>query len=217
MTDQTACINMIKQQLRTNDVLDEAILSLFETVPRQEFVPPAFKDFAYSDMQIPLALQQRMMTPLEEAQILQALKLTGQETVLEIGTGSGFLTAMLSKLAKKVISIEYYAELSKAAAAKLAAHGCVNVELIIADASQGWLEQAPYERVVFTSALETLNETQRLQVLPGGKLVAILGKEPAMQGRVLSLDHQGNWQEKILFETTLPPLIDKLKPKEFVF
>ena len=108
MNVQSTRINMIKQQLRTGDVIDESILELFREIARDEFVPAKYKDFAYSDMQLELAHQQRMMTPLEEAKILQALNLTGNETVLEVGTGTGFLTALLSRRCKKLISVDNY-------------------------------------------------------------------------------------------------------------
>lgn len=217
MNNNSARTNMVKQQLRTNDVLNQTILDLYDLVPRHEFVPEQYADFAYSDMQIPLGNDQRMLTPLEESIILQALELKGHETVLEVGTGSGFLTALLSKLCKQVISVDYYPEFSSSAAAKLKAHHCDNVELITGDASRGWLEKAPYDIVVFTGSVERLTKTHRLQILPGGKLFSIEGKSPIMQARLYSLDHDGVWTEALLFETDIPGLIDHLKPKEFVF
>lgn len=217
MSYQNARTNMIKQQLRTGDVLNESILNLYHLIPRHEFVPEKYQDFAYSDMQIPLNHGQRMLTPLEEGKILQALQLKGNETVLEVGTGSGFLTAMLSKLCKKIISVDYYADFIHAAAQKLQAHECNNVELITGDASQGWLEKAPYDVIVFTGALAELNEAHFLQILPGGKLLVIEGLSPAMRAVLYELDHQEVWTQSIVFETDIPLLIDKLKPKVFVF
>ncbi|MDR3441791.1 MAG: protein-L-isoaspartate O-methyltransferase [Legionella sp.] len=217
MSYQNARVNMVKQQLRTGDVLEESILNLYDMFPRNEFVPEQYADFAYSDMQIPLAHDQRMLTPLEEGTILQALDLKGHEIVLEVGTGSGFFTAMLSKLCKQVISVDYYADFTTNAARKLKAHHCDNVELITGDASQGWLDKAPYDVIVFTGALEQLNETHLLQILPGGKLLAIEGKPPVMQARLHQLDHQDQWTQSMIFETNIPLLIDKLKQKEFVF
>ena len=217
MSNHNARINMVKQQLRTGDVLNESILHLYDVIPRDKFVPEHFSHFAYSDMQIPLAHGQRMLTPLEEGIILQALDLQGTETVLEVGTGSGFLTAMLSKLCKKVISIDYYSEFTINASLKLQDHHCDNVELITGDACRGWLERAPYDIVVFTASMEKLTETHRLQIVPGGKLIAIIGKSPVMQANLYELDHNEVWKESLLFETDIPPLLDQLKPKEFVF
>ncbi len=209
--------NMIKQQLRTGDVLDEKILNLYEELPRDAFVPETFKAFAYSDMQIPLAHTQRMMTPLEEGKILQALQLKGTETVLEIGTGTGFLTSMLSRLSHRVISIDYYESFTHQARQRLAEFNCTNVECITADACQGWVDKAPYDVIVFTGALEFLTDIQRLQLMPGGRLIAIIGQTPIMQAQMHSLDHQGTWSETILFETSIPPLLDKLNHQRFVF
>jgi protein-L-isoaspartate(D-aspartate) O-methyltransferase len=217
MSIQTARTNMIKQQLRTGDVLNEYILDLYDTVPRHEFVPETFKSIAYSDLQIHLPHGQRMLTPLEEGRILQALDLKGDETVLEIGTGTGFFTALLSKMCKKVISIEYYAEFTKKAAERLQHYHCDNVELITGDACRGWLEKAPYDVVIFTGAIRQLTETHRLQVLPGGKLFAIEGESPIMRANLYQLNHDETWQETLLFETDIPQLIDPLKPKEFKF
>lgn len=217
MSHNNAKTNMIKQQLRTNLVLDETILDLYNQVPRHDFLPPHLAPFAYSDMQIPLAHNQRMLTPLEEALILQALALKGHETVLEIGTGTGFFTALLSKLCKKVISVDYYPEFTTMAAAHLKAHHCDNVQLITGDGCRGWIEQAPYDVVVFTGSLEMLTKTHQLQVVPGGKMFAFIGKSPRVQGRLFQLDHHENWHESLVFETDIPPLVDLLKPKEFVF
>lgn len=217
MNKESTNINMIKQQLRTGGVLNENILDLYIKIPRHEFVPKSYIDFAYSDMQIPLANNQFMLTPLEEAIILQELELTGNETVLEIGTGSGFFTALLSHLAKKVISVDYYLEFSKAASITLEQHNCKNVELITADAVHGYIEKAPYEVIVYTGAIEKLEHIQKLQLLPGGKLIAIIGKAPIMQVKLFTLDHSDNWSEKLLFTTCVPLLINKLREKQFVF
>lgn len=217
MSIESACTNMIKQQLRTNDVLDEKILNLYRDIARHEFVPQQYESFAYSDMQIPLAHNQCMMTPVEEGRLLQALALTGNETVLEVGTGTGFLTALLSRLAKKVISIDYYAEFTAAAAKKLAAHECNNVELITGNACLGWLEKAPYDVIVFSGSLQTLSETHFLQVLAGGKLFAIVGEAPCMQAELHSLDHNEVWQKSLVYETSIPPLVDQLTTKVFTF
>src|SRR3990167_3032127 len=210
-------INMIKQQLRTNDVHDKVILSLFDSIPRHEFVPAGFRDFAYSDMRIPLAHDQQMMTPEEEGRLLQALHIGGYETILEVGTGSGYLTALLSRLGKKVISIDCFDNFTQDARRKITALGFSNVELITADASHGFMEKAPYDVLVITSAIAEITETLRLQLFPGGKLFAIVGKDPIMCGNLLTLGNEGQWHESLLFETNTPPLIDKLKPNEFCF
>ena len=217
MNNQTARINMVTQQLRTNAILDETILALYDQVPRHHFLPEALSHFAYSDMQIPLAHDQRMFTPLEEATILQALQLTGNETVLEVGTGTGFFTALLSQLSKQVISIDYYAEFTSTAQKQLKKHNCNNVDLITGDGCRGVIERAPYDVMVLTGAIEALTETHRLQILPGGKIVAIEGEGHLMQARLYTLNPKQEWVSTLLFETNIPPLIDQLKTKEFVF
>lgn len=217
MNNNSACINMVKQQLRTGEVLDQTILELYKEIPRDEFVPNQFKHFAYSDMQIQLAHQQRMLTPLEEATILQALALRGDEVVLEIGTGTGFFTALLSRLCKKVISVDCYADFTNYASKKLNQYKCTNIELLTGDASNGWLDGAPYDAIVFTGAIESLTDTHRLQLLPGGSLFAIVGKNPVMQGQLHRLDHNDTWQKNVLFETNIPLLITGVKPSNFVF
>ncbi len=217
MISQNARINMIKQQLRTGDVLDEDILALYDKFPRDEFVPRAMHQFAYSDMQIPLPHEQRMMSPLEEGRILQALQLKKEETALEIGTGTGYFTALLSNLCKNVISVDYFQDFLDTAAVNLKHHHCNNVELIKGDGYNGWLDKAPYDVIIMTGAVSTITDTLRLQVLPGGRIFAIIGKEPVMQAMLFTLGLDGIWTQELLFETCIPPLINRLKPKEFIF
>jgi protein-L-isoaspartate(D-aspartate) O-methyltransferase len=217
MNPQIIQMNMIKQQLRTGNVLDAKVLGLYSEIARDEFVPDQFKPFAYSDMQIELLHQQRMLTPLEEATLLQALDLSGTEIVLEVGTGTGFMTALLSRLTKQVISVDYYDNFTTHAAQQLKKYSCTNVELITGDAFDGWICRAPYDVMVLTGAMNSLNETHRLQISPGGKLFAMIGKNPVVHGQLHTLDHHGNWTMKTIFETNIPPLINMLKPNEFVF
>lgn len=208
---------MIKQQLRTSDILDENLLSLIETSSRDEFVPTKYHHVAFSDMQIPLQHNQRMLTPIEEGKILQSLGLKGHEVVLEIGTGTGYFTYLLSKLCKQVISVDYFADFTASAKKRLDNLNVNNVTLVTGDACRGWLEKAPYDIVIFTGAIEEVTKTHRLQVLPGGKLFVIVGKDPIMQAQLHELDHEENWTSKLVFETNIPSLIDKSKPKEFIF
>src|SRR3990167_1705200 len=177
MISPNAPMNMIKQQLRANNVHQQVILDLFDHIPRHEFVPPKMRDFAYSDMRIPLAHGQEMMTPEEEGRLLQALHLYGHETILEIGTGSGYLTALLDRKSKKIISVDYFESFTQEAQCKINALGYSNIEFITGDGSQGWLEKAPYHVVIITGAIPQITETIRLQLIPGGKLFAIIGKE----------------------------------------
>jgi protein-L-isoaspartate(D-aspartate) O-methyltransferase len=217
MSMQVEQINMITQQLKTGNITSQSIIDLYGKIPRDAFMPTHLQRFAYSDLQLDLPHQQRMMTPLEEATLLQALHLSGTETVLEVGTGSGFLTALLSQLCKKVISIEFFQDVSSLAKEKLQKHQCHNVELFTGNACNGWFDAAPYDVIILTGAVEALSQSHRLQVVPGGKLFAIVGKAPVMQGQLHQLDHNGRWSVQILFETCLPPLIDPLKSPDFIF
>jgi protein-L-isoaspartate(D-aspartate) O-methyltransferase len=217
MNTSTARINMIKQQLRTGDILNPKTLSLYNQIPRQTFVPLEFQNFAYTDMQIELPHGQRMMTPLEEATLLQALNLEGNEVVLEIGTGTGFLTACLSDLCKKVISIDIHADFTKAARKKLTDPKYKNIELHTGDGSLGWVNDAPYDVIIFTGAMPMIKETHRLQVNLGGKLFAIIGEDPIMQGQLHQLDADGNWHQSLLFETQLPYLDHTQTKDHFIF
>ncbi|PJD93870.1 MAG: protein-L-isoaspartate O-methyltransferase [Legionella sp.] len=210
-------INMIKQQLRTGDVIDERILNLYHTLHREDFVPTDYRPVAYSDIQIPLRHQQSMLTPLEEALILQTLQLKGHETVLEIGTGTGFLTALLSKVAKHVVSVDYFEEFTERAKKSCHIHGCTNIEFITGDGCQGWVAKAPYDVIVITGAMKALTETLKLQVLLGGQLFAIIGKHPVMEGNIYRVDHNGQWTQDLVFETNTPLLIDKQSHQQFVF
>ncbi len=208
---------MISQQLRTGHVIDEKIISLFSEFPRAHFVPENMRPFAYSDLQIPLSHHEKMMTPLEEATLLQALELQGHETVLEVGTGTGYLTALLSRLCKKVISIDYYADFTAQARINLDAFNCHNVELLTGDAAMGWADLAPYDAIIFTGSLPRLCETHQLQVLPGGQLFALVGALNAIQGRLYRLSHEGHWEDHILFETALPYLVHAESKHSFIF
>lgn len=212
-----AQINMIKQQLRTGNVLDEYILELFESLPRDEFVPEQYRAVAYSDMQIPLAHEQRMMTPLEEGLILQNLQLTGDEKVLEIGTGSGYLTALLAKSCAHVTSIDIHADFCESAQKKLADFKIDNVDIINGDGRQGWMEKAPYNVVVLTGCIDEITKGFRLQLMKGGKLFAILGDSIAMHGVYCQLTESDEWKKQIVFETSLPLLVDKAKHPQFIF
>lgn len=217
MKNQNSRINMITQQLRTGNIQSESVLSLYDELPRDAFVPENLRNFAYSDLQLPLPHDECMMTPLEEATILQALALEGHENVLEIGTGSGFFTAMLSRRCQHVTSIDYYADFTENARKKLTQHRCNNVTLHTGNAYHGWLDKAPFDVVIYSGALLALEEMHRLQVLPGGKLFALVGDKPCMQGQLHQLDHHEVWHSSLLFDTMLPPLINTARPKTFTF
>lgn len=217
MNFERARFNMVEQQIRTWEVLDERILALVGRMPREDFVPPAYRKLAFVDMNIPLSHGQVMMAPKVEARMLQTLEVDPHDTVLEIGTGSGYVTALLAALSKHVHSVEILPELHTEAGAKLAAHGIRNATLELGDAASGWVQHAPYDVIAVTGSLPLLPEQLRQQLKIGGRLFAIVGKSPAMEARLIRRIETDSWAETSLFETDLPPLLNARAPDKFVF
>ena len=209
--------NMIKQQLRTGDVLNPTVLNLYQSISREDFVPRNYKQFAYSDYNIPLSHDQKMLTPLEEATILQALDLEGSESVLEIGSGSGYLTALLAQCAAQVTSVDYFKDITEHTQRNLSKYNIDNVSLYTGDAHRGWMEQAPYDVIVITGALPKLDDIFKPQLMKHGKLFAIIGNGCAVRGSIFTLDDNDQWQEHMLFDTTVSPLVSPYKNSSFNF
>lgn len=210
-----AQINMQEQQLKTCEIRSESVLELLSQTPRKEFVPERFRDVAYSDFRIPLDHGQTMMTPLEEATIIQTLGIQSHHTVLEIGTGSGYLTALMAKQAKHVISIDYYESFTHSVQKKLLYHAISNVTLITGDGIHGYLDKAPYDRIVLTGSIEHIDRSFHPQLVQDGKLVAIIGKSPAMEACLLTLNSAGKWNKQVLFDTNITPLIERYRKDNF--
>lgn len=209
--------NLIKQQLRTNNIWDKKVLDLYQQIPRDEFTPFEYRKFAYSDFVIPLQHQQYMLTPLEEAATSQALQLQGHETVLEIGTGTGFFTNLLSHCAKHVITVDYFAEFTQRAQKHCATQGRTNIDFFTGDGHNGWVDLAPYDAIVITGALPQLTEALKLQTNLGGKIFAIIGQQPVMQAFLFQVNHHNHWTQQLIFETDTPLLIDNNHHQRFVF
>ncbi len=219
MTDiafETARRNMVNGQIRTWEVLDERLLELLGRGPRHEFVPSAHRPLAYADLQIPLGHGQVMMQPMVEARLLQALDIAPRDRILEIGTGSGWMTWLLANLGREVMSVEIIPELHQSAAARLAAHGVRNATLEAGDGARGWAKQAPYDVILVTGSLPLLPEEFRAQLAPGGRLAAIVGESPAMTACRIARD-DNRYAKQALFTTDLPPLINAPAPERFVF
>ena len=208
--------NMIKQQLRTWEVLDDQLLELLKQVPREDFVPPAMRNLAFVDMNIPLDEGQVMMNPKVEARMLQALAIQPDEEVLEVGTGSGYVTALLAKQAKKVYSVEILPRLLKQAGEKLRAHNIKNAELEEGDAAQGWNTHHMYEAIAITGSLPVLPRAFLESMTIGGRLFAIIGDAPAMEATLVTRLGNNDWSREILFETELPPLKNVQQPERFI-
>jgi len=217
MNTEQARFNMIEQQIRPADVLDSTVLDIIAAVPREAFVPAAYYQLAFSDMNIPLPSGQVMMSPIQEARLLQALNIGAEDRILEIGTGSGYVTALLAKLGKHVTSVEIDESLSKIAGEKLAEHGISNVTLEIGDAAKGWQKHAPYDVIAVTGSLAKLHENFKQQLQTGGRLFAIVGSKPAMSALLITRAAEQQWSQEDMFETVLPPLINAEKLPEFVF
>jgi len=210
-----ARLNMIEQQIRPWEVLDQRVLDLLTTVPREDFVPEAYRLLAFADMNIPLGNGQVMMPPRVEARILQALNVQEDETVLEIGTGSGYVTALLASLAKQVISVDINADMTRQAGDKLAAHGITNVTLETGDGAHGWNTHAPYDAIVITGSLPILPATFKQALKVDGRLLAIIGDAPAMEVVLITRVGEMEWAEEALFETDLSALINAPQPERF--
>lgn len=217
MNFDQARFNMVEQQIRPWDVLDARVLEVFETVHREDFVPVRFRKLAFADLEIPLAQGQNMMRPKIEGRMLQAIGLKPDETVLEIGTGSGFVTACLSRLAKEVMSVDCHEEFLTEAKARLKDHACENVELLQGDVMRGWQPELAHDVVVVTGSVPAIPEIFRGWVNPGGRLFVICGESPAMQAMCLTRTGVSEWQEESLFETDLIRLVNSEQAAGFSF
>jgi protein-L-isoaspartate(D-aspartate) O-methyltransferase len=217
MNFEQARFNMVEQQVRTWEVLDERVLELLETTHREDFVPVRYRKMAFTDMAIPLDHGQNMMKPVVEGRLLQALELKPDEMVLEIGTGSGFITACLAQLAKQVVSVDIYEEFTSRAAARLKEKEIRNVELESGDVMTGWQPEQAHDVVVVTGSVLDIPDHFRGWVNPGGRLFVVCGQGPAMEAKLLTKLNATEWREESLFETDLARLINAEKAPEFEF
>jgi protein-L-isoaspartate(D-aspartate) O-methyltransferase len=207
---------MIEQQIRPWEVLDQHILDLLLNVPREQFVPKEYQRFAFADTPIPLAHAQVMMSPIVEARLLQALMLSSQDRVLEIGTGSGYLTALLAKSVRFVDSIDIFEDFSREAKTKLDALDIRNVALHVGDAMQGWNTAMCYDVIVLTGSVPKLMSSCQTQLNEGGCLLAIVGEAPVMQAQRITRVNDHELITETLFETYLPPLIGAVPTRRFI-
>jgi len=187
------------------------------TIRREEFVPEKYRALAFADMEIPLSHGEVMLAPKVEARMLQELGIRKTDKILEVGTGSGYVTALLSKLGGQVVSVERIAEFSQSAARKLAGHGIGNAQLIIGDAAEGWPALAPYDAILLTGSVPVLPESFKHQLAVGGRLLAVVGEEPVMTATLVNRLAAGAFNSVGLFETSIPPLRNVKQPERFVF
>ncbi|HKJ70593.1 MAG TPA: protein-L-isoaspartate O-methyltransferase [Gammaproteobacteria bacterium] len=215
----TARRNMIESQVRTWEVLDDRVLQALYRVPRHEFVPQDSLEWAYIDYQVPLGIGEYMLSPTVEARLIQELRLQPTDKVLEVGTGSGYVTALLAELAGEVWSVEITPGFKVEAEQRLKGMGYDNVRVEVGDGSRGWERQAPYDAILVTGAMAELPEAFKEQLTEGGRLVCILDSAPPVQEatRITRVGADA-FREDSLFELEgIPHLRGVEKKKEFVF
>lgn len=213
-----APINMVKQQLRTWQVTNERILQIMETLPREQFVPAAYQNLAYADYAIPLNETEIMLSPKIVGKALQVLNIQATDRILEVGTGTGYITALLSQLGQHVFSMEINPNLLKQAEANLPHAHYQNVTLSEGDAHEGWLAEADYDCIFVTGSYPiALPETLKTQVRLGGRIFAFIGKCPAIQAQLYTRIAPQVWSMRSFFETDVPALIHTEHPKPFTF
>jgi protein-L-isoaspartate(D-aspartate) O-methyltransferase len=217
MNLEQARSNMVEQQIRTWEVLDQDVLDLLYVVPREEFVPPQHGALAFSDLQIPIGEGQKMWEPKLEARVLQELMVHKTDRVLEVGTGSGYLTALLAHRAAQVVSVEINPKLAEFGRRNLERHGADNVTLEIGDAARGWDRHAPYQAIVLTGSTPLLPQAFLKQLDLGGRLFAVVGEAPAMSGRLMTCTAPQAYNSIDLFETVIAPLANCEHPPRFRF
>ncbi|BBJ00671.1 protein-L-isoaspartate O-methyltransferase [Ferrigenium kumadai] len=213
---EQARFNMIEQQIRPWEVLDGRVLELLKHVRREQFVPAGVKDLAFADMEIPLGHGAAMWQPKLEARAVQELHLTRNDKVLEVGTGSGYLTALLSALAGHVTSVEIVPELSAMAKQNLAAYHRDNVTLEVGDAARGWGE-ASYDVIVLTGSTPVLPEAFQNSLNIGGRLFVIVGEAPLMEAKLITRVAPDTFETVNVLETCVAPLQNAAQPRRFVF
>lgn len=209
--------NMIEQQIRTWEVLDPTVLALLKEVPREKFVPPQYLGLAFADLEIPVGHGQMMLAPKLQARMVQSLNLQKTDRVLEVGTGTGFMTALIAKLAQHVLSVDTVPELTAEAQRNLAALDITNVTLETGDASRGWRGKAPFDAIVLTGSVPLLPEDLQQQLAIGGRLLAIVGEAPVMEATLIRRVSEAAFRSDVLFETSVPMLSGAPQPERFCF
>jgi protein-L-isoaspartate(D-aspartate) O-methyltransferase len=217
MNIEQARFNMIEQQIRPWEVLDPAVLSLLAIVRREDFVPPAYRSMAFMDLEVPLPEGQCMLTPKVEARLLQELQLKGNERVLEVGTGSGFMAALLAHRARQVTSLETHEALVRMAELNLRMAAVANVMVRCADGAGGWRGDAPFDAIVLSGSVAAVPRTLLEQLKFGGRLIAIVGDEPAMCARLYTRVDDTAWSHTDLFDTVAPRLTGFPESQKFRF
>jgi protein-L-isoaspartate(D-aspartate) O-methyltransferase len=217
---ERARFNMIEQQVRPWNVLDERVLQTLSELPREAFVPDAYRALAYADIDIPIGQDTCMLAPKVVGRMLQALQVRPRDKVLEIGSGTGYATACLARLGRRVIGVEIDPDLAEGAQERLAALNLQRVEVRTGDAMAGPVDGAPFDVIAVTGSLPTEEPVPMLvsQLAPGGRLFVIVGEEPVMEARLETrVGAGGDLRREELFETSVPALKNVPEPERFTF
>lgn len=219
---EKARYNMVEQQVRTWEVLDQSVLDLLLVVKREDFVPPQYRALAFMDLEIPLRIDgydsgEAMFAPKVEARFLQELTVKPHERALEIGTGSGYMAALLAYKAQQVLTVEIDARLAAFGAANLERAGVRNVKVEVGDAARGWAARAPYDVIMVSGSLPVLPDALLAQLKVGGRLAAIVGDAPVMSAQIVTRVADGAYETLRLFETCVKPLRNAWRPSAFRF
>jgi protein-L-isoaspartate(D-aspartate) O-methyltransferase len=220
MNLEQARTNMVEQQIRPWEVLDQDVLDLLYTVPREEFVPPSCRNLAFCDLELPIGEGENMWAPKIEARVLQALAVKRSDRVLEVGTGSGYLTALLAHRAAQVYSVEIRPALAAFGKANIARHGVDNVTLETGDGARGYAKWGPYDVIVLTGSVPVLPRALLESLAPGGRAFAVVGEAPVMSAKIVTCTTPGSlatYRTAELFETVLAPLVNCEQPSRFTF
>jgi protein-L-isoaspartate(D-aspartate) O-methyltransferase len=217
MNFEQARFNMVEQQIRTWEVLDPDVLDLLFKVKREAFVPPEHRELAFADLEIPIGHGEVMMQPKVEARVLQELALRPEESVYEVGTGSGYLTALLASRARHVTSAEIHADLGARAGESLERAGVRNVTLMVGDSAARPLADAGFDVIVITGSVPLVPQAFLDRLAPGGRLFAVVGDPPVMEATLIRQPERGAFRSVKLFETLLKPLANATQPARFRF
>jgi len=217
MNIEQARLNMVENQVRPWEVLDGRVLDVISRVRREDFVAAEHRQLAFADLCLPLGHGEVMMKPVVEGRVLQALELLPTDHVLEIGTGSGFLTACLATLSARVSSVDIHADFIAAAARRLQAAGITNAALATGEAVNGWQPDGLFDALVVTGAVHAIPPRWLTWLKPGARALIVRGQSPVQQAILLTHEGAGRYREETLFETDLPYLTHAEPPQRFVF
>lgn len=209
--------NMVEQQIRPWNVLDQRVLDKIHGLARDRFVPKRYRSIAYADTQINIGHSQIMMTPKEEARMLQALAIKPTDTVLEIGTGTGYCTALMASLAEHVYSVDIIEEYIQSASKVTEELGLTNIEFEEGDAANGWPHHKPYDAIAISSSCYQLPEQYLTHLKVGGRLFCVTGTQPAMIAQLITRTGDDEWHYESLYETVIPSLINSKPKPQFDF